>query len=154
MRIFKREQFVNMSTFSLPGTRRGNNLRFICEPVVKGDFLLSSERLFFLFLTENWFYLSGMLSSSDDHKKGLEVTICSDNILLSHIIQLHKSPPSMSVCLLIACYTVQQDHVKPKHPGYECFLSRLHSKPLTFLPGCAELWAGLVTAVLLSCQWH
>lgn len=89
--------------------------------------------------------------STDDHKKGLEVNICSDNILLSNIMLLRKSPPSMSVCLLIACYTVQQDHVKPKHPGYDCFLSSVHSKPLTFLFGCAELWASLVTAVLLSC---
>lgn len=57
------------------------------------------------------------------------------------VVVLHKCPHCISVCLLIACYTVQQT----KHPGYECLLATLHSQPLTFLLGCAQLWAGLVT---------
>ncbi len=48
-------------------------------------------------------------------EKRQEGNVCSDNILAFFtLFYHHKSPRSISVCLLIACYTVQQDRVKTK----------------------------------------
>lgn len=62
----------------------------------------------------------------------------------SCFITLFYSPLSISVCFLIACYTVGQDHVTPSHTGL--WMSPLHSRPFTLILGCVELPAGLLMA--------
>lgn len=133
-----KEHFVNTSTFHRSTRGEGTSEVHLCRQTVA-----SFNHQKSLWQESDFTYQVCFLLSTDDGKRAKKrKVICSENILLSNIHPLRKSPLSISVCLLIACYTVQQDHVEAKHPGYECLLTN-------FL-GCAELWASLVTAVLLS----
>lgn len=77
------------------------HLRFICESVIKGGSLSSSERLFFFFFWQKidfLIYQVYILISTDDHKKGTR----SENLFWQHPAFKHYSTSqitAVNVCL-------------------------------------------------------
>lgn len=146
-RTFKGNILWTRARFSRLDTRRGNTWGSSAQTQVA---FFNRQKGF---LTEKLIspirYVSSPAQMSE--KKGLgRNVVCSDSILLSNIILTPPSglpPHSSSYCTSGPRQTkISRLWMSPHHSAL--WTSHL---PPQFV---AELWAGLVTAVLLSCWWH